>query len=144
MLCYTFCVSAPELFQTFEGSHPGYSFSVDWWSLGITAYELLRGQVTVSSIPLILTVKKSHTHTASPGLFHNNNNKKRRNFNRIVFFIKAVYAFSHRGETNCCWRIRKFNQSKFKSRIIRIKLEVITYLFHAGPIWRGLILMSWK
>lgn len=38
--------SAPELFQTFEGSHPGYSFSVDWWSLGITAYELLRGQVT--------------------------------------------------------------------------------------------------
>ncbi|KAA8586707.1 hypothetical protein FQN60_000543 [Etheostoma spectabile] len=36
---------APELFQTFEGIHPGYSFSVDWWSLGITAYELLRGQV---------------------------------------------------------------------------------------------------
>ncbi|KAG9266324.1 serine/threonine-protein kinase 32A-like [Astyanax mexicanus] len=35
---------APELFQTFEGTHPGYSFSVDWWSLGITAYELLRGQ----------------------------------------------------------------------------------------------------
>uniref|UniRef100_A0A1A8SE20 Serine/threonine kinase 32A n=1 Tax=Nothobranchius rachovii TaxID=451742 RepID=A0A1A8SE20_9TELE len=35
---------APELFQAFEGSHPGYSFSVDWWSLGITAYELLRGQ----------------------------------------------------------------------------------------------------
>lgn len=40
-----FCLSAPELFQTFEGSHPGYSFSVDWWSLGITAYELMRGQV---------------------------------------------------------------------------------------------------
>ncbi|XP_017347320.1 serine/threonine-protein kinase 32A isoform X2 [Ictalurus punctatus] len=35
---------APELFQTFEGTHPGYSFAVDWWSLGITAYELLRGQ----------------------------------------------------------------------------------------------------
>uniref|UniRef100_H3D9T0 Protein kinase domain-containing protein n=1 Tax=Tetraodon nigroviridis TaxID=99883 RepID=H3D9T0_TETNG len=41
---HVFCLSAPELFQTFEGSHPGYSFSVDWWSLGITAYELLRGQ----------------------------------------------------------------------------------------------------
>ncbi|KAG7320707.1 hypothetical protein KOW79_015122 [Hemibagrus wyckioides] len=35
---------APELFQTSEGTHPGYSFAVDWWSLGITAYELLRGQ----------------------------------------------------------------------------------------------------
>ncbi|KAK1787468.1 hypothetical protein P4O66_002944 [Electrophorus voltai] len=35
---------APELFQPFEGSHPGYSFAVDWWSLGITSYELLRGQ----------------------------------------------------------------------------------------------------
>lgn len=35
---------APELFHTFEGCHPGYTFSVDWWSLGITAYELLRGQ----------------------------------------------------------------------------------------------------
>ncbi|KAJ8348022.1 hypothetical protein SKAU_G00266110 [Synaphobranchus kaupii] len=35
---------APELFLPFEGTHPGYSFAVDWWSLGITAYELLRGQ----------------------------------------------------------------------------------------------------
>uniref|UniRef100_A0A671S461 Serine/threonine-protein kinase 32A-like n=1 Tax=Sinocyclocheilus anshuiensis TaxID=1608454 RepID=A0A671S461_9TELE len=35
---------APELFQSFEGTRPGYSFAVDWWSLGITAYELLRGQ----------------------------------------------------------------------------------------------------
>ncbi|XP_066501864.1 serine/threonine-protein kinase 32A isoform X1 [Hoplias malabaricus] len=35
---------APELFQPFEGTHSGYSFAVDWWSLGITAYELLRGQ----------------------------------------------------------------------------------------------------
>uniref|UniRef100_A0A673GUZ8 Serine/threonine kinase 32A n=1 Tax=Sinocyclocheilus rhinocerous TaxID=307959 RepID=A0A673GUZ8_9TELE len=39
---------APELFQSFEGTRPGYSFAVDWWSLGITAYELLRGQVRVS------------------------------------------------------------------------------------------------
>lgn len=35
---------APELFQPIEGTHSGYSFAVDWWSLGITAYELLRGQ----------------------------------------------------------------------------------------------------
>ncbi|CAB1416553.1 unnamed protein product [Pleuronectes platessa] len=57
---------APELFQTFEGSHPGYSFSVDWWSLGITAYELLRGQrpyVMRSSTPaneILQTFHKVH------------------------------------------------------------------------------------
>ncbi|TDH05080.1 hypothetical protein EPR50_G00139890 [Perca flavescens] len=57
---------APELFQTFEGFHPGYSFSVDWWSLGITAYELLRGQrpyVMRSSTPaneILQTFHKVH------------------------------------------------------------------------------------
>ncbi|XP_010771888.1 serine/threonine-protein kinase 32A-like [Notothenia coriiceps] len=57
---------APELFQTFEGSHPGYSFSVDWWSLGVTAYELLRGQrpyVMRSSTPaneILQTFHKVH------------------------------------------------------------------------------------
>ncbi|XP_048399793.1 serine/threonine-protein kinase 32B-like isoform X2 [Stegostoma tigrinum] len=34
---------APELFQTFLEGGPGYSYPVDWWSLGITSYELLRG-----------------------------------------------------------------------------------------------------
>ncbi|XP_038601275.1 serine/threonine-protein kinase 32B [Tachyglossus aculeatus] len=34
---------APEVFQVFLDGGPGYSFPVDWWSLGITAYELLRG-----------------------------------------------------------------------------------------------------
>uniref|UniRef100_A0A4W3JWY9 Serine/threonine kinase 32A n=1 Tax=Callorhinchus milii TaxID=7868 RepID=A0A4W3JWY9_CALMI len=33
---------APEIFNPVEGS--GYSFDVDWWSLGITAYELLKGR----------------------------------------------------------------------------------------------------
>ncbi|XP_074467187.1 serine/threonine-protein kinase 32A isoform X2 [Sebastes fasciatus] len=57
---------APELFQTFKGSHPGYTFSVDWWSLGITAYELLRGQrpyVMRSSTPaneILQTFHKVH------------------------------------------------------------------------------------
>ncbi|KAE8629123.1 hypothetical protein XENTR_v10000360 [Xenopus tropicalis] len=34
---------APEVFQSFLEAGPGYSYPVDWWSLGITAYELLRG-----------------------------------------------------------------------------------------------------
>uniref|UniRef100_A0A8D2MKS7 Serine/threonine-protein kinase 32A n=1 Tax=Zonotrichia albicollis TaxID=44394 RepID=A0A8D2MKS7_ZONAL len=36
---------APEVFQAFMDGGPGYSYPVDWWSLGITAYELLRGWV---------------------------------------------------------------------------------------------------
>ncbi|XP_077402160.1 serine/threonine-protein kinase 32A isoform X2 [Vanacampus margaritifer] len=57
---------APELFEIFEGSHPGYSFAVDWWSLGVTAYELLRGQrpyVMRSSTPaneILHTFRKVH------------------------------------------------------------------------------------
>ncbi|CAL8276062.1 unnamed protein product [Arctogadus glacialis] len=57
---------APELFQPLEGSHPGYSFYVDWWSLGITAYELLRGQrpfIMRSSTPaneILQTFHKVH------------------------------------------------------------------------------------
>ncbi|NWS60722.1 ST32A kinase, partial [Chunga burmeisteri] len=34
---------APEMFNSTKP--PGYSFAVDWWSLGITAYELLRTRV---------------------------------------------------------------------------------------------------
>ncbi|XP_034635373.1 serine/threonine-protein kinase 32A isoform X3 [Trachemys scripta elegans] len=33
---------APEMFNSTKPT--GYSFAVDWWSLGITAYELLRGR----------------------------------------------------------------------------------------------------
>uniref|UniRef100_A0A8C7B2P4 Serine/threonine kinase 32B n=1 Tax=Neovison vison TaxID=452646 RepID=A0A8C7B2P4_NEOVI len=34
---------APEVFQVYVDGGPGYSYPVDWWSLGVTAYELLRG-----------------------------------------------------------------------------------------------------
>ncbi|NXC91473.1 ST32C kinase, partial [Cercotrichas coryphoeus] len=36
---------APEIFHSFLSGGTGYSFEVDWWSLGIMAYELLRGWV---------------------------------------------------------------------------------------------------
>ncbi|XP_069467519.1 serine/threonine-protein kinase 32C isoform X1 [Ambystoma mexicanum] len=34
---------APEIFHSFMNGGTGYSFEVDWWSLGIMAFELLRG-----------------------------------------------------------------------------------------------------
>lgn len=32
---------------------PGYSYPVDWWSLGITAYELLRGWVRMMGFDVV-------------------------------------------------------------------------------------------
>ncbi|KAI4874464.1 hypothetical protein NFI96_023378 [Prochilodus magdalenae] len=34
---------APEMFQSFVDGGPGYSYPVDWWAMGITSYEILRG-----------------------------------------------------------------------------------------------------
>uniref|UniRef100_A0A671V5H5 Serine/threonine kinase 32C n=2 Tax=Sparus aurata TaxID=8175 RepID=A0A671V5H5_SPAAU len=34
---------APEIFQSFVSGGTGYAFDVDWWSLGVTAFEVLRG-----------------------------------------------------------------------------------------------------
>uniref|UniRef100_A0A3B3CXH5 Serine/threonine kinase 32C n=1 Tax=Oryzias melastigma TaxID=30732 RepID=A0A3B3CXH5_ORYME len=34
---------APEIFQSFISGGSGYAFEVDWWSLGVTAFEVLRG-----------------------------------------------------------------------------------------------------
>lgn len=39
---------APEIFQSFVNGGTGYSFEVDWWSVGVMAYELLRGWVRIS------------------------------------------------------------------------------------------------
>ena len=37
--------SAPEVFACALDECPGYSYPVDWWSLGICAYEMLKARV---------------------------------------------------------------------------------------------------
>ncbi|KAF5902121.1 serine/threonine-protein kinase 32C, partial [Clarias magur] len=34
---------APEIFQSFVSGGTGYALEVDWWSLGVTIFEVLRG-----------------------------------------------------------------------------------------------------
>jgi len=43
--CLSAVLSAPEIFQSFVSGGTGYAFEVDWWSLGVTAFEVLRGWV---------------------------------------------------------------------------------------------------
>lgn len=43
--CLSAVLSAPEIFQSFVSGGTGYAFEVDWWSLGVTIFEVLRGWV---------------------------------------------------------------------------------------------------
>ena len=41
-----FVIVAPEIFATAREETQGYSFGVDWWSLGVCIYEILRAKVS--------------------------------------------------------------------------------------------------
>ncbi|XP_071827168.1 serine/threonine-protein kinase 32B-like isoform X1 [Apostichopus japonicus] len=59
---------APEIFLTDQDEHRGYDFSVDWWSMGVCIYEMLRGKrpydihstSSVNDIHHILTTTTVH------------------------------------------------------------------------------------
>ena len=50
VMSFVLSLAAPEVFQVYVDGGPGYSYPVDWWSLGVTAYELLRGWVRCVSV----------------------------------------------------------------------------------------------
>lgn len=54
-------LSAPEIFQSFVSGGTGYAFEVDWWSLGVTVFEVLRGWVRHDGdlSPLVIRLQSS-------------------------------------------------------------------------------------
>ncbi|KAM9069034.1 serine/threonine-protein kinase 32C isoform 1-T1 [Sarcophilus harrisii] len=68
---------APEIFHSFVNRGTGYSFEVDWWSMGVMAYELLRGwrpydihsnNPVESLVQLFSTVSVQYAPTWSQGM----------------------------------------------------------------------------
>uniref|UniRef100_A0ABK0LQB7 Serine/threonine kinase 32C n=1 Tax=Rattus norvegicus TaxID=10116 RepID=A0ABK0LQB7_RAT len=68
---------APEIFHSFVNGGTGYSFEVDWWSVGVMAYELLRGwrpydihssNAVESLVQLFSTVSVQYVPTWSKGM----------------------------------------------------------------------------
>lgn len=56
-------LSAPEIFQSFVSGGTGYAFEVDWWSLGVTVFEVLRGWVRHDGdlSPLVIRLRTPFT-----------------------------------------------------------------------------------
>lgn len=65
--CDLSLLSAPEVFATACEESQGYSFGVDWWSLGVCIYEILRAKARFCLFKDFLTqisvVSIWHMHT---------------------------------------------------------------------------------
>ena len=46
--CLWFALVAPEVVES-DSKSKGYDYAVDWWSLGVCLYELMRGKVSFTN-----------------------------------------------------------------------------------------------
>ena len=55
---------APEVFKTAFGKTRGYSYAVDWWGLGVSIFEIMRGKVSCCCFDSFVTFRVSFSCTS--------------------------------------------------------------------------------
>uniref|UniRef100_A0A3B5BEB2 Serine/threonine kinase 32C n=1 Tax=Stegastes partitus TaxID=144197 RepID=A0A3B5BEB2_9TELE len=111
---------APEIFQSFVSGGTGYAFEVDWWSLGVTAFEVLRGwrpydihasnsvesliqlfsTVSVQYIPLV--INSSLTLRLTKHTDSLNFASKKKKALSLLLSQRQSFAFTCKNDRHCC------------------------------------------